>query len=231
MQRTKWGWVLYKFFISFMRDSLCTEEMVWKAVDFFFFPPPPANNIGRVDINTCFIKEKKQKQKQNKTKQNKHYASDIFLISQISSIFVAIRSWRTCRLYHQTHHIPPPPPCSIFISPYCYVKSMLMIQVACANVLYAPVLLNKILNLESWTLLPLGLVDSHLVMHQLQCNGVLEGIRICRKGFPSRVLYGEFKQRWVIISSMSATDGENILSHSELWVYEITLCDWLVNRG
>uniref|UniRef100_A0A2K5C5D5 Myosin heavy chain 16 n=1 Tax=Aotus nancymaae TaxID=37293 RepID=A0A2K5C5D5_AOTNA len=30
-----------------------------------------------------------------------------------------------------------------------------------------------------------GVVDAHLIMHQLACNGVLEGIRICRKGVPS----------------------------------------------
>ena len=40
-------------------------------------------------------------------------------------------------------------------------------------------------------------MDNPLVMHQLRCNGVLEGIRICRKGFPNRILYGDFRQRWV----------------------------------
>jgi len=35
-----------------------------------------------------------------------------------------------------------------------------------------------------------GVLDPHLVMHQLHCNGVLEGIRICRKGFPNRMIYG-----------------------------------------
>ncbi|KAL0193344.1 hypothetical protein M9458_011640 [Cirrhinus mrigala] len=39
-----------------------------------------------------------------------------------------------------------------------------------------------------------GLMENFLVIHQLRCNGVLEGIRICRKGFPSRILYGDFKQ-------------------------------------
>ncbi len=46
-----------------------------------------------------------------------------------------------------------------------------------------------------------GILDAHLVMHQLHCNGVLEGIRICRKGYPSRLIYSEFLQRYGILAA------------------------------
>merc|ERR1719400_2129291 len=49
-----------------------------------------------------------------------------------------------------------------------------------------------------------GVVDPFLVMHQLTCNGVLEGIRICRKGFPNRVLYADFRTRYVILAPKEA---------------------------
>jgi myosin heavy chain 6/7 len=52
-----------------------------------------------------------------------------------------------------------------------------------------------------------GILDPHLVMHQLTCNGVLEGIRICRKGFPNRLLYPEFKQRYSILAPNAIPKG------------------------
>ncbi|XP_074040823.1 myosin heavy chain isoform X21 [Leptinotarsa decemlineata] len=52
-----------------------------------------------------------------------------------------------------------------------------------------------------------GVIDSHLVMHQLTCNGVLEGIRICRKGFPNRMVYPDFKLRYKILSASAIRDN------------------------
>eukprot|EP00042_Codosiga_hollandica_P058625 m.886786 g.886786 ORF g.886786 m.886786 type:complete len:1857 (-) comp59913_c0_seq1:203-5773(-) len=43
-------------------------------------------------------------------------------------------------------------------------------------------------------------LDAKLTLHQLRCNGVIEGIRICRKGFPNRILFQEFRQRYSLLA-------------------------------
>ncbi|XP_038634314.1 myosin-4 [Scyliorhinus canicula] len=55
-----------------------------------------------------------------------------------------------------------------------------------------------------------GAMENSLVIHQLRCNGVLEGIRICRKGFPSRIIYGDFKQRYRILNASAIPEGQFI---------------------
>merc|ERR1712214_200192 len=56
-----------------------------------------------------------------------------------------------------------------------------------------------------------GAVEPELIMHQLTCNGVLEGIRICMRGFPNRMLYPDFKSRYQILGAAeiaNATDNK-----------------------
>merc|ERR1711881_838026 len=54
-------------------------------------------------------------------------------------------------------------------------------------------------------------VETELIMHQLTCNGVLEGIRVCMLGFPNRMLYPDFKARYAILGAAeiaSSSDNE-----------------------
>ncbi|CAL1710675.1 unnamed protein product [Somion occarium] len=45
-----------------------------------------------------------------------------------------------------------------------------------------------------------GRVDVPLVLDQLRCNGVLEGIRIARLGYPNRLPFVEFRQRYEVLT-------------------------------
>ncbi|XP_011192480.1 myosin heavy chain, muscle isoform X3 [Zeugodacus cucurbitae] len=70
-----------------------------------------------------------------------------------------------------------------------------------------------------------GLVDAHLVMHQLTCNGVLEGIRICRKGFPNRMVYSDFKMRYQILNPRGIKDLEDPKKASKILIESTELGD------
>ncbi|XP_015789443.1 myosin heavy chain, non-muscle [Tetranychus urticae] len=52
-----------------------------------------------------------------------------------------------------------------------------------------------------------GKIDATLVLDQLRCNGVLEGIRICRQGFPNRIPFQEFRQRYELLTPNAIPKG------------------------
>merc|ERR1712071_535663 len=55
-----------------------------------------------------------------------------------------------------------------------------------------------------------GDVEPPLIMHQLTCNGVLEGIRICMRGFPNRMPYPDFKMRYACLGQAEiASSSDN----------------------
>merc|ERR1711892_1410651 len=55
-----------------------------------------------------------------------------------------------------------------------------------------------------------GDVEPPLIMHQLTCNGVLEGIRICMRGFPNRMPYPDFKMRYACLGTAEiASSSDN----------------------
>lgn len=54
--------------------------------------------------------------------------------------------------------------------------------------------------------------NAPLVLDQLRCNGVLEGIRIARTGFPNRLSFNEFRQRYEVLCARMPKgylDGQN----------------------
>nr|AAA73080.1 unnamed protein product [Brugia malayi] len=70
-----------------------------------------------------------------------------------------------------------------------------------------------------------GLLDAALVLNQLTCNGALEGIRICRKGFPNRNLHADFKQRYAVLAAKEAKSEDDPKKSAEVMLSK------LVNDG
>merc|ERR1712242_128136 len=48
-----------------------------------------------------------------------------------------------------------------------------------------------------------------LIMHQLTCNGVLEGIRVCMLGYPNRIKYPDYKMRYMILGAEALATAAN----------------------
>ncbi|KAI8870162.1 hypothetical protein GQ42DRAFT_167166 [Ramicandelaber brevisporus] len=53
-----------------------------------------------------------------------------------------------------------------------------------------------------------GIIDTLLVLNQLRCNGVLEGIRIYRQGFPNRLTFDEFTRQYSILAGPSKSKNK-----------------------
>merc|ERR1719323_2008379 len=51
--------------------------------------------------------------------------------------------------------------------------------------------------------------ETPLIMHQLKCNGVLEGIRVCMLGFPNRIRYADYKMRYMILGAQELATANN----------------------
>merc|ERR1712142_727613 len=70
-----------------------------------------------------------------------------------------------------------------------------------------------------------------LILHQFRCNGVLEGIRICRKGFPNRCRYPEFYQRYKLLAASQCGDIVDSKAASEIILKTIELPEPLYRIG
>merc|ERR1711910_7632 len=66
--------------------------------------------------------------------------------------------------------------------------------------------------------------ETPLIMHQLTCNGVLEGIRVCMLGFPNRMLYKDYKARYMVLGAellaTAANDKEGVFALMDKIAFE-----------
>merc|ERR1711953_1549042 len=66
--------------------------------------------------------------------------------------------------------------------------------------------------------------ETPLIMHQLTCNGVLEGIRVCMLGFPNRMLYRDYKARYMVLGAeilaKAANDKDGVFALMDKIAFE-----------
>lgn len=65
--------------------------------------------------------------------------------------------------------------------------------------------------------------DKRLVLHQLRCNGVLEGIRIARAGYPNKMSFEEFFERYSILYDNESVFTKNMKTNCEIILKHINL--------
>jgi myosin protein heavy chain len=68
-----------------------------------------------------------------------------------------------------------------------------------------------------------GVFNDRIVLHQLRCNGVLEGIRIARSGYPNRIDFRSFANHYNILSNIFFNISEKKSNSEYKQVCEIIL--------
>jgi myosin heavy chain 9/10/11/14 len=68
-----------------------------------------------------------------------------------------------------------------------------------------------------------------LILQQLRCNGVLEGIRICRQGFPTRILHKKFVNQYRSLVNSVKSDIDEFLIKEIM--KSVGICDYQIGNS
>jgi len=76
-----------------------------------------------------------------------------------------------------------------------------------------------------------GEFNNKLVLDQLRCNGVLEGIRIARSGYPNRVSFEKFAKHYAILAKRTVDKKSNFKNICELILKDMNLDEEVYKIG